>query len=80
MADRNKVIKALECCSRAFPRLVECPGCTYEKTCYHNGRNEALLRDALKLLKEQDKLIEEAHEEGFTAGQNNMLEAQAEYQ
>ena len=55
MSNMEKVLKGLECCHHAYPRLIECPGCPYEKTCYHRGRSESLLRDAFELLKEQQQ-------------------------
>ena len=36
------------------------------------------LKDALELLNEQQKQIEEAYDKGFDDGQKNILEAQAE--
>ena len=77
MAELEKVIKGLECCQRPVcPIGKKCPyseTTTSEGTCRH-----WLEKDAIELLKEQQKQIEEAYDKGFTDGQNNILEAQAE--
>ena len=55
MPDREKVIKALECCTKLDN--VECKQCPYENGCFCRGRSIRLLRDAFALLKEQEKEI-----------------------
>lgn len=50
--DRNKVIKALECCASPSPSV--CRGCPYKHTPdKYPLCNDELCRDALALLKEQ---------------------------
>lgn len=55
MADREKVIKALECCSR--PAIRKCKECPYESYCYHDSLCDITIHDALSLLKEQEERI-----------------------
>ena len=50
--DREKVIKALECCSR--PAIRKCKECPYESYCYHDSLCDITIHDALALLKEQE--------------------------
>ena len=52
MADREKVIKALECCSR--PAIRKCKECPYESYCYHDSLCDITIHDAIALLKEQE--------------------------
>ena len=56
MADRDKVINALECCYCNFPKQMDCKNCPYDKICYHDKACSLMLRDALELLKEQEDL------------------------
>ena len=49
--DREKVIKAWECCN---PFNRECNECPYEKDCYHDGISRHMVADAIVLLKEQE--------------------------
>ena len=49
--DREKVIKAWECCNPFNRKCNECP---YEKDCYHDGISRHMVADALVLLKEQE--------------------------
>ena len=49
MLDREKVIKAWECCN---PFNMKCNECPYEKDCYHDGISRHMVADALALLKE----------------------------
>ena len=51
--DREKVIKAWECCNPFNRKCNECP---YEKDCYHDGISRHMVADAIALLKEQEKL------------------------
>ena len=57
MADREKVIKALECCYCNFPKQMDCNNCPYDKICYHDKACSLMLRDALALLEEQQQQI-----------------------
>ena len=52
--DREKVIKAWECCNPFNRKCNECP---YEKDCYHDGISRHMVADALALLKEQDAVV-----------------------
>ena len=70
MTDREKVIKGLEHIQGLTS--LQCLNFPSERMEFHN-----LIADALVLLKEQEKLIEEAEELGFDRGQKNILEAQA---
>lgn len=54
MADRDKVINALECCYCNFPKQMDCKNCPYDKICYRDKACSLMLRDALALLKEQE--------------------------
>lgn len=58
MADLEKVIKALEKCTT---HPCYCKDCEYQRDCY--GDSEPLMKDALELLKEQSKTIEELEDE-----------------
>ena len=54
MADREKVIKGLECCTGNCGYMTDCP---YSYDCHGadpNGVSRQLLTDALALLKEQE--------------------------
>jgi len=59
MADREKVIKGLECCQ--YSSKSHCDGCpyVYENLCNTNDCTADLASDVLSLLKEQQKLIDE---------------------
>lgn len=51
MPDREKVIKAWECCNPFNRKCKECP---YEKDCYHDGISRHMVANAISLLKEQE--------------------------
>ena len=55
--DRDKIIKALKCCSRSgiTPTFVKCSECPYHNNC-NFGRN--LLIDALALINELTEDVE----------------------
>lgn len=56
--DMEKVIKGLECCIGQFPGEDYCKTCTYQP--YRFGKCKAdAITDALAMLKEQQKLIDE---------------------
>ena len=59
MADREKVIKGLELCSTYD--CNRCDNCPYGRTCGYGCDQTVLIRDALALLKEQWKIIEQYH-------------------
>ena len=68
MKELDKVIKGLECCYCNYPKTMDCNNCPYDKICYHDKACSLMLRDALELLKEQQKVIEEYHKaDGFLA-------------
>ena len=72
----EKVIKSINGCINDG---LYCNKCDYDGCVFKHGSCEKdLLADALELLKMQKKLIEEAREEGFRAGQLNVIEAQNE--
>ena len=50
--DRNKVIKAWECCNPFNRKCKECP---YEKDCYHDSISRNMVADAIAILKEQEE-------------------------
>jgi hypothetical protein len=52
--DREKVIKAWECCNPFNRKCNECP---YEKDCYHDGISRHMVADAIAMLKEQENDI-----------------------
>lgn len=52
MTDREKVIKALECCLQ--PAIRKCKECPYESYCYHDSICDIAVHNALALLKEQE--------------------------
>ncbi len=56
MPDRKMVVKAWECCNPFNRKCNECP---YEKDCYHDGISRYMVADAIALLKEQQKLIDD---------------------
>ena len=83
MADMDKVMKGLNCCKNSYPK--DCKHCPYEKDCTHDGTCDILVRNAISVIAYQrmeiERLkaeVEKAREEGFTAGQNNVFEAQNE--
>lgn len=56
MADMEKVIKALEVCVNRVPGKYSCYECTYEND--GNSCEINLTKDAIALLKEQEKLVD----------------------
>ena len=52
MIDRERVIKAYECCKNSFDRI--CEKCPYEKDCCHDGIPMFVIKEMVALLKEQD--------------------------
>ena len=50
MHDREKVIKAYECCKNPFDRM--CEKCPYEKDCCHDGIPMFVIKKMVELLKE----------------------------
>jgi len=63
MPDREKVIKAWECCNPFNRKCKECP---YEKDCYHDGVSRHMVADAVALLKEQETVKAEDAEMSIT--------------
>lgn len=55
MPDREKVIKAYECCKNSYDRI--CEKCPYEKDCCHDGIPMFVIKKMVALLKEQDNLL-----------------------
>ena len=49
--DKEKVIKAWECCNPFNRKCNECP---YEKDCYHDGISRHMVADAVAMLKKQE--------------------------
>lgn len=66
--DREKVIKALECCYCNFPKQMDCKNCPYDKICYHDKACSLMLRDALALLKEQETVEPYQHDAVWLCG------------
>ena len=58
MADMEKVLNGLECCSNAMGE--DCDNCPY-KVEYDVCGIDYLQRDAIELLKEQEAIIEQYH-------------------
>lgn len=58
MVDRGKVLKALECCR--FLTANVCKECPYSNV-YGSAECGQMAKDALELLKEQEKIIEQYH-------------------
>lgn len=56
MADREKVIKAYECCKNPFDR--KCEKCPYEKDCCHDGIPIFVIKEIVDLLNESRAEIE----------------------
>lgn len=50
--DREKVIRAYECCKNSYDRI--CEKCPYEKDCCHDGIPMFVIKKMVELLKEQD--------------------------
>lgn len=68
MTDREKVIKGLETCSDVYYGADGgCSSCPYSQ---NNGDRclAELVYDAIELLKEQDKIVEKAREDGYADG------------
>lgn len=61
MADREKVIKGLECCLQTDDvtecQIIDCPYHHWRDTC-----TEWLMKDAIKLLKEQEPRLIDLHD------------------
>ena len=55
MENREKVIKAYECCKN--PIIKGCERCPYEKICYHDQFCLTAIKDAIELLKEQPQIV-----------------------
>lgn len=55
MAELDKVIKAYDSCKNPWNR--KCDECPFEKECCHDGLPTFLIKDALELLKEQQKIV-----------------------
>lgn len=51
--DREKVIKAYECCKNSYNR--RCDKCPYEKDCCHDGLPMFVIKKMVALLKEQSE-------------------------
>lgn len=77
MADREKVIRGLECCttfdSKGFPLCEECPYAD-DGTC---PELDQLHRDALELLKEQEPRVMTLEEASFRLGEPVWVEKKA---
>ena len=52
MTDREKVIRAYECCKNSYDRI--CEKCPYEKDCCHDGIPMFVIKKMVELLKEQE--------------------------
>ena len=61
--DREKVIKAYECCKNSFDRI--CEKCPYEKDCCHDGIPMFVIKKMVELLKEQDPVEPELEGGGY---------------
>jgi hypothetical protein len=70
MHDREKVLKAWECCNPFNKKCNECP---YEKDCYHDGISRHMVADALALLKEQEAVEPTLIREGRNKYYNNYV-------
>lgn len=57
--DREKVIKAYECCKNSYDRI--CEKCPYEKDCCHDGIPMFVIKKMVELLKEQERQLNEYH-------------------
>ena len=53
--DREKVIKAYECCKNSYDRI--CEKCPYEKDCCHDGIPMFVIKKMVELIKEQEERI-----------------------
>lgn len=62
MHDRENVIKGLECCSEGAEEIIRPRGCATYPYLDEFHCTRALTRDALDLLKEQNKRIERLSE------------------
>ena len=75
MADIEKVIKGLECCKDPMITGIKCNICPYwddnNPDEYQTSCNDNLCADALELLKEQQKQIDEL-EYDLAITQNNL--------
>ena len=61
MIDINKVIKGLECCLRHG--IPDCKNCPYEDICYHDCVCRTMCHNALDLLVEYKRKIEDGEQE-----------------
>ena len=62
--DREKVIKAYECCKNSFDRI--CEKCPYEKDCCHDGIPMFVIKKMVELLKDQEPVEPELEGGGYT--------------
>ena len=72
MADFEKVIKALKCCS--VQNDIGCNGCTYHedrKMYGHEWCTTAMAQDALELLNEQDEILKHEYWRGYNNGRTD---------
>lgn len=63
MADIEKVVKGLECCTSNCCMTIKCDECPYGNICYREGRCGTMMLDAIKLLKEQQAINEHLSKE-----------------
>ena len=61
MADHDKVLKGLECCTADDERFDLCKACPYRAMPGAKSNCLQLEKDALELLKEQDEIIRRAN-------------------
>ena len=71
----DKIKKALECCAKSYGDDVHCSDCPYDtltpRACYERFCQDVLCKDALKLITEQEKSLQEAQDSILSLAQQN---------
>ena len=71
----DKIKKALECCAKSYGDDVHCSDCPYDtltpRACCERFCQDVLCKDALKLITEQEKSLQEAQDSILSLAQQN---------
>ena len=72
---KDDIKKALECCAKSYGDDVRCGDCPYDtltpRACYERFCQDVLCKDALKLITEQEKSLQEAQDSILSLAQQN---------
>ena len=71
----DKIKKALECCAKSYGDGVRCNDCPYDnltpRACCERFCQDVLCKDALELINEQEKSLQEAQDSILSLAQQN---------